>query len=145
MKEKYLFVGGKADGHMIDVPSHYGHWEVPVINDDLLYPVEEGYDIYNVTFKKEIYRKIVWRSGDDVDFKFFALESLSNKKVMGMVLDNYKPKQDVELDNRVKSMRIMLERSSKILESSLQWIYDTKHCRIIWDFILEITRFLNKN
>lgn len=146
MIKQYLFVGGKADGHMIEVDSRYNHWEIPVIDGGgFETPFQDGCGEFQVTFEKEIYRKISWRSGDNVDFGFFALDKLGNEEVMRMVLDNYKPKQDIELDKRVKIMKNMLERCVSMFENSLKWIVDLKQAKKMWDLQFELLKFLNKN
>ena len=146
--KKYLFIGGKADGHMINVWENYGHWEVPYIEQisDILTEIlteEQVKSRWQASIKKEVYRKIQWRSGDDKFFEFFVLNSIGNDNIMEIVMDNYRPKQDVELDNRIKGMKILLEECSSLLEEALNHITTHALNRRIWDTILKVFRFMN--
>lgn len=147
--KKYLFVGGKADGHMIDVPKHYGHWNIPYIEgiSDILTEVitEEQVETTQLSINREVYRKIQWRSGDNKFFEFFVLNSIDNENIMEIVMDNYKPKQDAELDNRIKGMKILLEECSSLLKDALDHIITSSLNRRIWDTMLKIFKFININ
>lgn len=139
IKEKFLFVGGSADGQVIQGNGGHSYWEVPVLEKCGDIKPDE---LYHSTIRKETYRKIWWGCGDECRFEFFALESLSTHEVISMVLGNYKPTQDIELDERVKSMKFMLERCVSVFENSLRWVYDNKQCLKIWELVCDLRKFL---
>lgn len=141
--KKYLFVGGKADGHMIDVKENYSHWQVPYIEQPFQCPYEDVGN-YSIPFKVEVYRKVRWESGENQQIEFFALDSMNSHEVTRLFFENYRPKQDVEIDDRIESMKNLLYRCLSILDDSLQRVTDSGVGRKIWDFSLELSKFLHK-
>jgi hypothetical protein len=142
MKERFLFVGGKADGQIIEVPDGRSYWEIPV--------VEEGDwpltgESYHAVFKKKIYRKMFWESDDKNTFSIFVFEKLSNHEVMEMILDNYQPKIEVEGEQKIKRFENMLERCVKTLEEVLRSPFlSNKLMDEIWKLVFDVKKFLFK-
>ena len=73
MKEKFLFVGGKADGQILEVPSGYSYYQVPFVGS---YDRESSDELCAATIEKETYRKMLWKSGDNTTFSIFVFEKL---------------------------------------------------------------------
>lgn len=142
MKERFLFVGGKADGQTIEVLDGRTYWEIPV--------VEEGDwpltgESYHAVFKKEIYRKMFWESGDNTTFSIFVFEKLSNHEVMKMILDNYQPKREVEHERKIKRFEEMLEQCVKTLEEVLRSPFPSnKLMGEIWKLVFDVKKFIFK-
>lgn len=142
MKEKYLFVGGKADGHMIDVPEYYSHWEVPYLSKPPIVPYDD-FDKYSTPFEKELYRKIQIANGKNKKFGVFVLNSINDEDVIEIIMNNYKPKQDVELDIRIKTMKNFLEDCLSLMDQIQNHISNENLSRKIYDISMNIFRFLN--
>jgi hypothetical protein len=142
MKEKFLFVGGKADGHMIEVYEGYTVWQVPYRTE--YDPTIFSADPMLMTFERETYRKIMWESGDNTKFSFFKLENLSAHEVMQMILDNYQPKRQVEDDKKIKRYEIMLERCVKTMEDLLRSPFPSglPFTSKFYDLIYDVQKFL---
>jgi hypothetical protein len=144
MKQKYLFIGGKADGHMIE--ANYDYWRVPYIvrDSEIVFCENDGCRPCDRTFDVETYRKIKWESGDII-FQFFALESLSNSEVMSIILNNYKPKQEVRENKLISEMKFLLNECISMLNSDYPYITMWSDGNMISKHILKIHKFLNLN
>ena len=147
MKEKFLFVGGKVDGHMIEVNGGYSVWQVPYYKG---WEPTDNPDPMLATFERETYRKIMWQSGDKSDFQFFALENLSNHEVIQMILNNYQPFHQFEESKKFRRYEIMLERCVKIGEEFLRSPFPSnelmgKLCDLIYDVKKFLFKETNKN
>lgn len=145
MKKKFLFVGGKADGHMIEADERYSIWQVPYYTEYNPMALTINDDPTLMTFERENYRKIMWRSGDKSDFQFFALENLSNHEVMQMILNNYQPFHQFEENKKFKRYEIMLERCVKMLDDFIRSPFPTdKLMKNVYDLIYDVRKFLFK-
>ncbi len=144
--KKYLFIGGKADGHMIE--ANYDYWRVPYIvrDSEMVFCENDECRPWDRTFDVETYRRIKWESDDRETFQFFALESLPNSEVMSMLLNRYQPKQDIETENKFKKYEIMLERCVEEFEKLLKNPFRFKETIEFIDKIYEFLHFKrNKN
>ena len=141
MIKEYLFIGGISDGQIKEVDDGFSYHQVVIYDDDPT-PIDYIFPI-TTSFKTAIYRKSKVRSGDDT-IEFFVLSEIDDSAVMKMLFAGYKPKQDVELVNRIKSLKLMLERCVSMFEICLKWIVDSKQAGNVWKFQFELLKFLNK-
>jgi len=138
--EKYLFVGGKADGHMIMLNRNHHHHQIPYLDAEFSGEYHE-----HTPVKAELYRKIKWESGDREIFEFFALESLSNSEVMSIILNNYKPKQEVRENKLISEMKFLLNECISMLNFAHPYITIWSDSNMISKHISKIHKFLNLN
>lgn len=137
--KKYLFIGGKADGKMIEAKNEYWeHWEpIPFP----IYPKEDDIS-YRAEIKKEIYRKIRWGGGSE----FYALASMGNDDIEKRLLENYNPRKEVELNDYIKKLKIKLSQCLSFIQALIDNPSPTnKLWSKIWKFCFDLRLFLHKD
>jgi hypothetical protein len=144
--KKYLFVGGKADGHMIDVIGGYNHWTVPYIQPFNQFPIFEEEELNKFStscVENETYRKIQWIGDKNDKLEFFVLDSMNNHDIMRIMLSNYKPKQDVENNILIKSMKNLLEECVSLMNESMNHMVTRSIFHKINKTTIKVFKFLN--
>jgi hypothetical protein len=143
-KEQFLFIGGVADGQYIDVYNYYSIWQIMSF-PGMDFSQHENFDIYSCQpIESTTYKKITWSRDNKTKIQFFALDTLSEGEIMDMVFDNYKPKQDVLLNNTVNTLRFHLENCLSILRDIMNYVTPNPFTRKTWDVMLKAQKYLYK-